>query len=104
MHASVGKSANQKRGRWSQYRGKVSKKQKIWEYIRRHPYITVGDMVALFDLKRTTAKWILGWLRKSGAITKVESGRRMEQDVYRVRSGLPVRSPSTTHQSQRRTA
>ena len=74
---------------------KVNKKQKVWEFMRRNRTFRVGDMMAIFDMKRSYAKWILWFFKKQGLIIQLFSGKRFEDSVYKVVRDIGVKSPNT---------
>ena len=47
-----------------------NKKQKIWEYMRRNKLFRVGDMMIVFDLKKSYATGYFGSLKKRDCYNK----------------------------------
>jgi hypothetical protein len=79
-----------------------NKKQKIWEYMRRNKLFRVGDMMIVFDLKKSYANWILWFFKKEGLLQQVFSGKRFEDSVWKVIKDIGITSPNTTIKNKKR--
>jgi restriction endonuclease S subunit len=70
-----------------------SKKQKIWNFLRRNTTFSVYELLIIFELNISYAKWLLWWLRKNNIVALANKGKRFDQNTYKVVAKLPVKSP-----------
>ncbi len=68
-------------------------KQKIWEYIRRNKYFRVGDLVAIFELKQSYAKWLIWFFTRAGAIELMQKDKNFNNRLYRLKNDIGVKAP-----------
>ena len=87
----------------TRYRGKVSDKQKIWEYIRRQSSFRVGDMMIVFAVKEDYARRILAWLERMGYIRLETEATSLCHRTYRRTTKMPAIAPPITQPEKLKT-
>ena len=87
----------------TRYRGKVSDKQKIWEYIRRQGSFRVGDMLMIFSIKEDYARRILSWLERTGYIRLEVEAVALRHRIYRRVAKMPAIAPTITQAEKLKT-
>ena len=80
-----------------QYKGYLKKKtvvkQKVWEYIRRNKRFRVGDLIIIFDLKLSYAKWLIWNFSKAGVIELIQDNKRFTERFYRLKQDTGIKAP-----------
>lgn len=68
-------------------------KQKIWEHIRRNKYFRVGDLIIIFDLKKSYAKWLIWYFAKAGVIELIQKDKNFNNRIYRLKNDIGAKAP-----------
>jgi len=63
-------------------RHKYSKKQKIWNYIRRNRVFRVGDLMSIQEIKASTMRAVLHDLVSINAIKPINQTRNLADKEY----------------------
>jgi len=74
---------------------RYSLKQKVWEFVRRHRTFRVGEMMMIFDLKKSYVQWFLWWLKRMEYIRPIHNEGRLEDHVYQRVKEMPAVAPSS---------
>jgi len=81
----------------TQYMGnqkkKIVVKQKIWEFIRRNKYFRVGDLIAIFEIKPSYAKWLIWFFTKAGVIELIHKDKKYTNRLYRLKKDIGIKAP-----------
>jgi len=62
--------------------GRGSLREKVLKFIRRNRVFRAGDLVLVFDMKISYAKWLIWDLKKRGVITLRGNAKRFEDRYF----------------------
>lgn len=72
---------------------KAPLKQKIWEFIRRNKIFRVGDIIAIYELKPSYAKWLVWFFTKAGVIELAQKDKKYTNRLYRLKKDIGTKAP-----------
>jgi len=72
--------------------GKRSLKERVLSFAKRNRVFRAGDLLLIFDMKVSYAKWLIWKFKKDGVIVLRENSKRFEDRYYFYKGGSGEKS------------
>ncbi len=78
----------------SRFKRRTSRKQKVWQFMRRNRAFRVGDLMVILEVKREFLKPLFWHLEEAGYLKLLQNDKDYKERIYQLVQDTGVKSPS----------